>query len=63
MARSCRINPCPFTFQVTIGSGKEVVNDHYGVTCDQGVSATGVPVTTRIAGGSGNVYLPLVLRN
>jgi uncharacterized repeat protein (TIGR01451 family) len=51
------------TFQVTVGSGREVVNDKYGVTCAEGVSATGVPVTTRIAGGGGNVYLPLVLRN
>jgi uncharacterized repeat protein (TIGR01451 family) len=51
------------TFQVTVGSGREVVNDKYGVTCAEGLSATGVPVTTRIAGGGGNVYLPLVLRN
>jgi uncharacterized repeat protein (TIGR01451 family) len=52
-----------FTFQVTVGSGSQVVNDKYGVTCAEGVSAFGPPVVTRIAGGGGNVYLPLVLRN
>jgi uncharacterized repeat protein (TIGR01451 family) len=52
-----------FAFQVTVESGREVVNDQYGVTCAEGVSAAGAPVVTRIAGGGGNVYLPLVLRN
>ena len=51
------------TFQVTVESGREVVNDKYGVTCAEGISANGAPVITRIAGGGGNVYLPLVLRN
>jgi uncharacterized repeat protein (TIGR01451 family) len=52
-----------FTFQVTIGNGREIINDRYGVTCEQGISATGVPVITRVAGGGGKIYLPLVLRN
>jgi uncharacterized repeat protein (TIGR01451 family) len=50
-------------FQVTAGSGKEVVNDQYAVTCAEGVTAKGAPVITRIEGGTREVYLPLVLRN
>lgn len=53
-----------FAFRVTVGSGSEVVNEQYAVTCAEGVTAVGAPVVTRIAGGGGNwIYLPLVLRN
>jgi uncharacterized repeat protein (TIGR01451 family) len=53
-----------FAFRVTVGSGREVVNEQYAVTCAEGVTAVGAPVVTRIAGGGGNwIYLPLVLRN
>jgi uncharacterized repeat protein (TIGR01451 family) len=51
-----------FAFQVTVGSGLQVVNDPYAVRCTEGVIAFGEPVVTRIAGGS-FVYLPLILRN
>jgi uncharacterized repeat protein (TIGR01451 family) len=50
-------------FRVTVRGRRQVVNELYGVTCAEGVTAAGAPVTTRIAGGGGPVYLPLVLRN
>ncbi len=51
-----------YSFRVTVGSGRQVVNDRYGVTCVEGVTAHGAPVITRVGGG-GNVYLPLVMRS
>jgi len=51
-----------FAFQVTVGSGLEVVNDRYAVRCAEGVVAVGAPVVTRVTGGGG-IYLPLILRN
>jgi len=52
-----------FAFAVTVTqqSRLEVVNDRYGVTCDEGVTALGDPVITKIS-GAGQIYLPLVLR-
>jgi uncharacterized repeat protein (TIGR01451 family) len=52
-----------FVFQVTVGSGFQVVNEQYAVRCAEGVVAVGAPVITRISGGGRLVYLPLVLRN
>jgi uncharacterized repeat protein (TIGR01451 family) len=49
-------------FEVEVNRGIEVVNAQYGVTCAEGVSATGSPVVTRVPGG-GDLYLPLILRN
>jgi uncharacterized repeat protein (TIGR01451 family) len=51
-----------FVFQVTVDGGSEIINERYGVTCDEGVIAMGVPVVTTVSGGGGSVYLPLVLR-
>jgi uncharacterized repeat protein (TIGR01451 family) len=39
-----------FSFRVTVGSGTEIVNEHYGVTSAEGISATGPAVTTTILG-------------
>jgi uncharacterized repeat protein (TIGR01451 family) len=50
-----------FAVTVTQESGREVVNDRYGVTCNEGVTALGEPVVTKIT-GRGRVYLPLVLK-
>jgi uncharacterized repeat protein (TIGR01451 family) len=51
-----------FGFRVTIDSGRQVVNDQYGVRCAEGVTALGTPLTTQVSGG-GWVYLPLALRS
>ena len=51
-----------FAFQVTVGSGIEVINEQYTVRCAEGVVGKGTPVVTRIGGGGG-IYLPLVFRN
>lgn len=48
------------SFRVVVEDGWEVVNDQYGVWCDEGIVAWGPPVTTEIAGT--NIYLPLVLK-
>ena len=52
-----------FSFQVTAGGGREVINERYAVTCAEGVTAVGAPVVTRIADGGTRIYLPLVLKN
>jgi uncharacterized repeat protein (TIGR01451 family) len=49
-----------FSFRVTVGPGKEIVNEHYGVTSAEGISATGPPVTTAIRGSL--MYLPLAYK-
>ncbi len=51
-----------FTFRVTAGEGREVVNADYGVTCAEGGGAVGEPVVTPLAITGGKLYLPLVLR-
>jgi uncharacterized repeat protein (TIGR01451 family) len=50
-----------FKYKVTAGNTRLITNDDYGVTCAQGVSATGEPVTTPTYGRSWN-YLPVLLR-
>jgi len=55
-----------FEFRVKVGSGTEVVNNQYGVTSAEGVSAVGSPVVTTITQdpkGSGDIYLPILLKN
>jgi len=49
-------------FRVKVGSGSEVVNERYAVTCAEGVTAVGAPVITRLTGGN-MIYLPIVMRN
>jgi len=54
-----------FLFSVTVterGTG-EVINDRYGVMCDEGVSARGKPVVTEVKAERHWIYLPLVLRH
>ena len=50
------------TFRVKVLSGRQVVNRFYGVSCAEGVSATGAPVAWSREEGVLNVYLPLILR-
>jgi uncharacterized repeat protein (TIGR01451 family) len=50
-------------FRVTVGSGEEVVNEQYAVTCGEGVVAVGAPLTTGIAHDEKWIYLPMVMRN
>lgn len=49
-------------FQVTVGSGNQVTNAEYGVTCAEGVSASGLPVITQVTISRKNAYLPLIMR-
>jgi len=49
-------------FRVKVGSGSEVVNEQYAVTCAEGVTAVGAPVITRLTKGN-VIYLPIVMRN
>jgi len=50
------------TYRVTVGSGRSVINQHYGVSCHEGVTAYGKPVVTKILNGGYFIYLPLVRR-
>lgn len=50
------------TFRVTVNADWEVVNEHYGVTCAEGVEALGLPVVTPVD-GRGTIYLPVAFRN
>jgi hypothetical protein len=50
-------------FRVTVGGGKEVINEQYAVRCAEGVVGVGAPLVTRISGGGNWIYLPVVLRN
>jgi uncharacterized repeat protein (TIGR01451 family) len=49
-----------FEFRVTIETDGQITNWRYGVTCEEGVTVMGLPVTTNTSGGA--VYLPLVLK-
>ncbi len=49
-----------FSFSVKVGGGREIINEDYGVSSAEGVSAVGPPVITTINGGS--VYLPAILK-
>jgi uncharacterized repeat protein (TIGR01451 family) len=51
-----------FEFQVVVNSGSEVINEHYMVYCAEGVYAVGAPVITKVAGGTGNLYLPVIYK-
>jgi hypothetical protein len=48
------------TFKVHPLRGNEIINQFYGVTCAEGVSAVGPPVITQIA--HTRVYLPIIQR-
>jgi uncharacterized repeat protein (TIGR01451 family) len=48
------------TFKVRPLRGNEIINQFYGVTCAEGVSAVGPPVITQIA--HTRVYLPIIQR-
>jgi uncharacterized repeat protein (TIGR01451 family) len=50
------------TFQVTVKEGKQVINSDYGVTCAEGVTALGKPLTTDVTQRLSTVYLPLLFR-
>jgi len=53
-----------FTFKVTVDGGKEIVNDQYGVTCAEGVSASGEPLITPVTRPRPKgVYLPMIQKN
>lgn len=52
-----------FQFSVSATQGGEVVNEAYGVTCAEGVSAVGPAVITQVGAGRRYIYLPLVVRN
>jgi uncharacterized repeat protein (TIGR01451 family) len=48
-------------FRVSVGGGSRVINELYGITCAEGVTAMGTPVITTIKARS--TFLPLLLRN
>ena len=50
-------------FQVSVESGRRVVNSQYSVLCAEGVFAVGAPLVTPIASGSPFVYMPLLLKD
>jgi uncharacterized repeat protein (TIGR01451 family) len=49
-----------FSFRVEVGGGREIVNEYYGVSSAEGITAVGSPVTITIRGGA--IYLPVILR-
>ncbi len=49
-------------FRVSISGGLELVNAQYGVRSAEGITATGIPLHTKVTGGGG-IYLPIVMRN
>jgi uncharacterized repeat protein (TIGR01451 family) len=51
-----------FTFRVVAGEGPQIVNDHYQVSSAEGAVALGRPVVSRVVGGPGELYLPVVLK-
>jgi uncharacterized repeat protein (TIGR01451 family) len=50
------------TFQVKVNGGQEIVNDNYAVRCEEGVSAYGEPVVTRVEYPIRPVRLPIIFR-
>ena len=50
------------TFQVTVLGGNEIINDHYAVSCDEGVFAYGEPVVTQVLLPVILVHLPLTYK-
>ena len=51
-----------YAFEVTVGNGREIVNEAYGVRSAEGATARGEPLITPIAGGVPDIRLPLILR-
>ena len=51
-----------YAFEVTVGTGNEVINETYGVRSAEGATASGEPLITPIAGGTPDVRLPIILR-
>jgi hypothetical protein len=49
-----------FSFAVEVLGGEQIVNEFYGVTCAEGVMASGEPVVTDVR--MRYVFLPLVWR-
>jgi uncharacterized repeat protein (TIGR01451 family) len=49
------------TFQVRVLSGYEVTNASYRVSCDEGVSAVGEPITTQVSYTGRRVMLPIIV--
>jgi len=49
-------------FRVVVLEGEQVVNDDYGVTCSEGVSAKGEPVVTPIITLFNRIFLPTLLK-
>jgi uncharacterized repeat protein (TIGR01451 family) len=50
------------TFQVKVLGGIEVTNARYRVSCGEGVSAVGEPVTTRVTNLTRRVMLPFTFK-
>ncbi len=50
------------TFQVKVLGGNEITNASYAVRCDEGVSAYGEPVTTRVSYPMRSVLLPFTFK-
>ncbi len=49
------------SFSAIVEGNGRIVNDDYWVTSAEGVTATGPPAIT-VVGGSGTIYLPLILK-
>jgi uncharacterized repeat protein (TIGR01451 family) len=50
------------TFQVNVLGGKWIINKDYAVTCDEGVSAVGEPVVTRVRYVGRHLWLPFIAK-
>jgi uncharacterized repeat protein (TIGR01451 family) len=50
------------TFQVKVLAGDEIINSSYAVRCNEGVSAYGERVVTKVRYLGRNVYLPIAFR-
>ena len=50
------------SYRVIVKASKKVLNQFYGVTCAEGVSAVGVPLETRVIGGPKGLFLPITVR-
>jgi uncharacterized repeat protein (TIGR01451 family) len=50
------------TFRVVVLGGKEIINQYYGVTCDEGVSARGAPVVTPVRENKTGTFIPVVYK-
>jgi uncharacterized repeat protein (TIGR01451 family) len=50
-------------FQVVVDGGMQVVNDEYFVTCQEGVTAYGEPVITRVSYTEWKIFLPIIQKD